>query len=1068
MDKNIVIVPSSCILLLFAVVAEIIIYPLSYHRKQYSQKRPTAMTFLDFLSLFFGSKQERDIRKIKPVLDSVNSFRAATAALSDDELKKKTEEFRQRLASGQTLDSVLPEAFSVFREATFRILGERRRIIDPFINKEIQFMAHFDVQVIGAIVLHQGKIAEMRTGEGKTQVAAMSAYLNALTGKGVHVITVNDYLARRDSEWMGRIYTALGLTVGCLDLTEPHSPERRTAYGCDITYGTNNEFGFDYLRDNMATAPDQCVQRELNYAIIDEVDNILIDEARTPLIISGQVTRSNREYDELKPRVVKVVNAQNQLIQKLVGEAEELLKQEGKEYECGYKALIVRKGAPKNKRLAKLIKEAGVAKYMKNVETDYLRDKKLHEIEEELFFTIDESGHSAELTEKGRNLTGGDNADFFVVPDLAEKIGSIDRDESLSPEAKAEKREEAHRIYAERSGRIHSVSQLLLAYSLKECDVDYVVQDGQILIVDEFTGRILHGRRWSEGLHQAVEAKEGVKVAGENQTLATITFQNFFKMYKKMAGMTGTAATEAGEFHEIYKLDVVTIPTNRPMVRDDHQDLIYKTHREKYNAVVKEIQDKFQLGQPVLVGTTSIEKSELLSKLLQRAGIEHEVLNAKQHAKEATIVSQAGRPSAVTIATNMAGRGTDIVLGGNFEIIANNELFKEGINPGDLTMEDKRQKFAKLFQKTQEDQKKVLACGGLHIIGTERHESRRIDNQLRGRAGRQGDPGSSSFFLSLDDDLMRIFGSERIAAIMDRLGAEDGEVISHPIVSRAIANAQKRVEGRNFDIRKHLKEYDDVMNLQRTEIYGLRQRILRGEDLREEILDQIAGCLEEIILKHTMSDKYPENWNLASFYAELQTTFGIVYTIPQNELANKTQETLFDDTAKRIRDRYEEKERRFSAPAMRQFERAVFLMVIDNLWKDHLYEMDHLKGGVQYRAFGQKNPLYEYQREGLKMFAELRQDISREVTEYLFRLERAEPAVRTAMPAVQAQEIHGTFDIFSSSSEARETPMQRSQEINTNRETPGPRTFVKTGVQTGRNDPCPCGSGKKYKKCHGV
>jgi preprotein translocase subunit SecA len=1025
------------------------------------------MTFLDFLNVFFGSKQDRDLRKLRPMLDKVNSFLSAVSALGDEEIKAKTAEFRKKLAGGAVLNDIMPEAFSVFREATFRVLGERRRVLDPFTRKEIPFMAHFDVQIIGAIVLHQGKIAEMRTGEGKTQVAAMAAYLNALEGKGVHVITVNDYLARRDSEWMGKIFSFLGLTVGCLDLTEPHSPQRRAVYSSDIVFGTNNEFGFDYLRDNMATSPDQCVQRELNYAIIDEVDNILIDEARTPLIISGQVTRSNREYEELKPRVVKVVNAQNQLVQHFAAEAEELLKQAGKEYQCGLKMLIVQKGAPKNKRLAKMIKEPGVAKYMKTVETDFLRDKKLHEIEEELFFTIDESGHSAELTEKGRALIGGDNPDFFIVPDLAEKMGAIDKDETLSPEAKAEKREEAHRCHAERSERIHSVSQLLVAYSLKERDVDYVVQDGQILIVDEFTGRILHGRRWSEGLHQAVEAKEGVKVAGENQTLATITFQNFFKMYKKMAGMTGTAATEAGEFHEIYKLDVVTIPTNRPMVRKDHHDEIYRTFHEKYNAVVEAIKERYAKGQPVLVGTTSIEKSELLSKLLQRAGVEHEVLNAKQHAKEATIVAQAGRPGAVTIATNMAGRGTDIVLGGNFDIMANAELIKGGVDPGDLTSEEKRNKFSKLYQKTLEDQKKVLGAGGLHIIGTERHESRRIDNQLRGRAGRQGDAGSSNFYLSLDDDLMRIFGSERIATIMSKLGAEDGEVISHPIVSRAIANAQKRVEGRNFEIRKHLKEYDDVMNLQRTEIYGLRQRILRGEDLKEEIIDQIAGCLEEIVIKYTKSEKYPENWNIQGLYAELQTAFGVTYRIPKEELAGKTQEIIFDEAARLIRERYEEKERRFGAPVMRQFERAVFLMVIDNLWKDHLYEMDHLKGGVQYRAFGQKNPLYEYQREGLKMFGELRQTISREVAGYLFRLERAEPEHR-AMPAPAAQEIHGTFDIFSSGAEAREMPPRRQQELVTNRAASGQRTLVSAGPQVGRNDPCPCGSGKKYKKCHGA
>jgi preprotein translocase subunit SecA len=1027
------------------------------------------MTLLEIVSFFFGSKQDRDLRKLKPLLESVNSFKEAVKALSDEQLAGKTQEFRQRFAEGQTLDSLLPEAFAVFREATHRVLGERRMVTDQYTGKEIPFMAHFDVQVIGAIALHQGKIAEMRTGEGKTQVAAMATYLNALDGKGVHVITVNDYLARRDSEWMGRIYRFLGLTVGCLDTTEPHSPERREVYSCDITYGTNNEFGFDYLRDNMATSPEQCVQRKLNYAIIDEVDNILVDEARTPLIISGQVTRSNREYEELKPRVVKVVNVQNQLIQKVVDEAEKLLKEEGKEYQCGFKMMVVKRGAPKNKKFLKLIKEPGVAKFMKTVETDYLREKKLYEIDEELYYTIDESGHSAELTEKGRVLTGGSNPDFFVVPDLAEWIGKIDNDPALSPEEKSAKREEAHREYAERSERIHSISQLLRAFALFERDVDYVVQDDQILIVDEFTGRILHGRRYSEGLHQALEAKEGVRVAGENQTLATITFQNFFKMYTKMAGMTGTAATEAAEFHEIYKLDVMTIPTNRPMVRKDHHDEIYKTFREKYNAVVKVIQEKYEQGQPVLVGTTSIEKSELLSKLLQRAGVEHEVLNAKLHAKEATIVSQAGKLKAVTIATNMAGRGTDIVLGGNFEVMANNELFKEGIEPTDLTLDEKRKKFAKLYEKTMEEQKKVKELGGLHIIGTERHESRRIDNQLRGRSGRQGDPGSSNFFLSLDDDLMRIFGSERIATIMDKLGAEDGEVISHPIVSRAIANAQKRVEGRNFDIRKHLKEYDDVMNLQRTEIYGLRQKILRGEDLKEDIMDQIAGSLEEVILKHTDGGKYPENWALAALYADLQALFGVTYRIPDADLTSKTQELLYDELSKLIRQRYEDKEKRFGERMMRSFERGVFLMVIDNLWKDHLYEMDHLKGGVQYRAFGQKNPLYEYQREGLKMFEALRSDISREVTSYLFRLERAEP--ERATPAPQpSQTLHSSFDIFSSSSSAQpQQPAQRPvQQLVTNRASGGPRTMVSSGIQVGRNDPCPCGSGKKYKKCHGA
>ncbi len=1028
------------------------------------------MNFLSILGKVFGSKQEKDVKKLLPILERVNAQRESVKSLTDEQLKAKTEEFRERLTKGETLDDLLPEAFAVVREATHRVLGERK-IVKGADGQDVQFMAHFDVQVMGAIVLHQGKISEMKTGEGKTQVATMAAYLNALSGKGVHVITVNDYLARRDSEWMGKIFNFLGLTVGCLDLTEPHSPQRKAAYNCDITYGTNNEFGFDYLRDNMASAPEQCVQRELNFAVVDEVDNILIDEARTPLIISGPVTKSNREYEELKPRVVKLVSAQNTLVQSIVGEAEELLKQEGKEYEAGFKLLVAQRGAPKNKRLLKLLKEQGAARYMKMVETDYLRDKKLHEIDEELYYVIDESGHSAELSEKGRALVGGENGNFFVVPDLAELLGKIDADSSLSIQEKAERKEEAHRSYAEISERIHSISQLLRAYSLFERDVNYVVQDGQILIVDEFTGRILHGRRYSEGLHQALEAKEGVKVAGENQTLATITFQNFFKMYNKLAGMTGTAVTEAAEFHEIYKLDVVTIPTNRSLQRLDFDDEIYKTYREKYNAIVKEIQDMHEKGRPCLVGTTSIEKSELLSKLLIRAGIQHEVLNAKHHAKEATIVAQAGRLSAVTIATNMAGRGTDIVLGGNFEIMANNELLKEDIEPDSLTLEEKRQKFSKLYEKTREEHEKVLALGGLHIIGTERHESRRIDNQLRGRAGRQGDPGSSKFFLSIDDDLMRIFGAERIRAVMDRLGTPEGEAISHRWVSGSIAGAQKRVEGRNFDIRKHLKEYDDVMNLQRREIYGLRQRILRGENLKDEILDQIASTLEEIIEKHTTDRKFTETWNLDGLYEDIQTSFGVVYRIPENEIGSKTQDSLFDDVWHLVKEKYEEKEQRFGTPVMRQFERGVFLMVIDTLWKDHLFEMDHLKGGVQFRAFGQKNPLFEYQREGLTMFKELRSTIAREVSNYIFRLERVERQDR--MNLGSARPVHDSAETFAPSREAAPAPMPRPQmqpQMVTNRG--GGQTTVMQPVrvapQVGRNDPCPCGSGKKFKKCHGA
>ncbi|MCL2183874.1 MAG: preprotein translocase subunit SecA [Chitinispirillia bacterium] len=1031
------------------------------------------MGFFDAVIKLIGSKQERDVKKLIPLLEAVNSFREPTAALSDDELKGKTAEFRERIANGETLDDLLPEAYAVVRETTHRVLGERKTVKDSETGQEIPFMAHFDVQVMGATVLHQGKIAEMKTGEGKTQVAAMATYLNALSGKGVHVITVNDYLSRRDSEWMGKIFAFLGLTVGCLDLTEPGTPQRQAAYNSDITFGTNNEFGFDYLRDNMAGTPEQCVQRELNFAIVDEVDNILIDEARTPLIISGPVTKSNREYEELKPRVTKLVSAQNALTQKIVAEAEELLQQEGKEFEAGFKLMLMQRGAPKNKKFIKLLKEQGAARYMKMVETEYLRDKKLHMLDDELFYTIDESGHSAELNEKGRVLVGGSNPEFFVVPDLAEQLGKIDKDESLSIQEKAETKEKAHRDYAEISERIHSVSQLLRAYSLFEKDVNYVVQDGQILIVDEFTGRILHGRRYSEGLHQALEAKEGVKVAGENQTLATVTFQNYFKMYNKLAGMTGTAVTEAAEFHDIYKLDVVTIPTNRTLQRQDFDDEIYKTHNEKYKAIVQDIRVMNEQGRPCLVGTTSIEKSELLSRMLLRAGIQHEVLNAKHHAKEAAIVAQAGRVGAVTIATNMAGRGTDIVLGGNFEITVNNKLAAEGVLPDTVTLEEKRLKYAKLYEEMRDEQKKVLELGGLHIIGTERHESRRIDNQLRGRAGRQGDPGSSKFFLSIDDDLMRIFGAERIRAVMDRLGTPEGEAISHRWVSGSIAGAQKRVEGRNFDIRKHLKDYDDVMNLQRREIYGLRQRILRGENLKDEMLDQIAASLEDLVLKYAPDKSFSDDWNLNALYEEAQTAFGIVYRIPEDDVNSKIQDDVFDEMWILIKARYEEKEARYGAEGMRKFERAVFLMVIDNLWKDHLFEMDHLKGGVQFRAFGQKNPLYEYQREGLKMFRELRSAIAKEVSGYLFRLEKAERAVSTAFSG--ARTVHDSSASFTTgpSSTSPDAVRQRMPaQLMTNRGgdggQPGPKQPIRVGPQTGRNDPCPCGSGKKYKKCCGA
>jgi len=1019
------------------------------------------MQIVDTLGKVFGSKQDRDVKRFTPFVERVNALAEEMSACTDEQLKQKTEEFRARLLKGETLEELLPEAFAVVRETTFRVLGERRMVHDPILDKDIPFMAHFDVQIMGGVVLHQGKIAEMRTGEGKTQVAALAAYLNALGGRGVHVITVNDYLAKRDSEWMGRIFTFLGLTVGCLDATEPSTTERRRAYECDIVYGTNNEFGFDYLRDNMASSPEQCVQRELNYAIIDEVDNILVDEARTPLIISGPVTKSNREYEELRPRVQKLVNAQSRLTQKTVAEAEELLKQEGKEFEAGYKLLQVQRGSPKNKRLTRLLKEPGVAKAMKTVEAEYLRDKRLHEIDEELFYVIDESGHSAEMTDKGRHLTSENNPEFFVVPDLSEELARIDNDESLDFEQKAEKKDEAHRAYAERSERIHSVSQLLRAYSVFERDVDYVVQEGQILIVDEFTGRILHGRRYSEGLHQALEAKEGVRVAGENQTLATITFQNYFKLYRKIAGMTGTAATEAAEFQEIYKLDVVTVPTNRPMIRQDMDDEIYKTQREKYNAIVEEIREVHEAGRPILVGTTSIEKSELLSKLLSRKGIQHEVLNAKQHAREAAIVAQAGRLGAVTIATNMAGRGTDIVLGGNFEIMAEHELLKEGMEPADVTLEDKRRRYAKLSKELREEHNRVVELGGLHIVGTERHEARRIDNQLRGRAGRQGDPGSSRFFVSFEDDLMRIFAPESMRNWLKKAGMEDGMALESKMVSRWIEKAQKRVEEYNFDIRKNLLEYDEVLDEQRKSVYSWRQKLVENEDVEEELQTLVEDAVRDGVDTYIDSELSPEEWDIEGLEEWFERKFRQPPEIPEE--AGVSIDALEECLIEQAKELFREKCERIGKEPLLDFGRTLMLRTIDMKWKDHLHAMDVLRSGIGLRGYAQLDPKIEYTSEGGEMFENMLMNIADEVTDLFFRVEVEEREEREVEGVWQVAETrHDSF--------RAEEAFDESQLSTSGGGGGGSQTATKpieVGEKVGRNDPCPCGSGKKYKHCCG-
>ncbi len=885
-----------------------------------------------------GSKNDRDLKKLAPLVEQINSLEAEFSALSDDELKAKTSDFRQRLDSGETLDQLLPEAFSVVREASVRVLGLRP----------------FDVQLIGGLVLNEGKIAEMKTGEGKTLMATLPIYLNALTGKGVHVVTVNDYLAKRDANWMGQLYTFLGLTVDCVvhGLTDG---QRKAAYAADITYGTNNEFGFDYLRDNMKFDLDDYVQRDLHYAIVDEVDSILIDEARTPLIISGASEDSSELYytvDQIIPRLKK-----GEMIEERDGKIGQAVKRFTGEY------------------------------------------------------TVDEKAKSAALTEEGVTRV--------------EQLLHVDN------------------LYESKNIELlHHVNQALKAHALFQRDVDYVVQDGEVQIVDEFTGRLMPGRRWSDGLHQAIEAKERVKIASENQTLATITFQNYFRMYEKLAGMTGTAETEAAEFNEIYNLDTVVIPTNRPMQRDDMADVIYKTEKEKFLAVVEDIIECHKNGQPVLVGTITIDKSEVLSALLKKRGVPHNVLNAKQHEREAYIVAQAGSKGSVTIATNMAGRGTDIVLGGNPEMMARADA---------VNAEDPEARFQELFPEYEErckrERQDVLDAGGLYILGTERHESRRIDNQLRGRSGRQGDPGKSHFYLSLEDDLLRIFGSQKVAYIMDKMKIPDGEPIEHGMISRAIENAQKKVEAHNFDIRKHLIEYDDVMNRQRDVIYTQRREVLAGEQLQETFQGIIADTVADMVGSFC-PDKTPSaNWDWDRLAEDFFNQFNFLPDLNSIDSSNIKHEELEDLLKNQANQRLSEKEEEFTPPIMAHLMRILLLQTIDSQWKDHLLSVDHLKEGIGLRGYGQKNPKEEYKREAYALFMEMMARVREEVLQKIFRIQLAREEDVEQMEA-----------------------KQRRQKISMNRtdeETPVNKPTVRDEDKVGRNDPCPCGSGKKYKKCCG-
>ena len=996
--------------------------------------------FQKLFKIFFGSKNDREIKKLDSVVDQINSFYEEYQKLSEEQLTSKTDEFRERLEKGETVDDILAEAFAVVKDACRRHTGKSWTVAG---REETWNMIPFDVQLKGGVILHQGKIAEMATGEGKTLVATLPLYLNALSGEGVHLVTVNDYLALRDSEWMGQILKYLGLTVGVI-LNDMNPEQRFAAYSCDVTYGTNNEFGFDYLRDNMSGSRENIVQsRGHNFAIVDEVDSVLIDEARTPLIISGPVSVSTQKYSEMKPMVDRLVTQQSRLVNSLIKEGESLIA-EGKQNAGGMKLLIAEKGAPKNNRLRKLYQDPDFKKLTQDVENDYLRDKGQNKTSDEhyfgdLYYIVDEKSHSIDLTENGREALNPSDPEMFLLPDMGEQVATIESDANLSDEEKLLKKEEVYQVINERGEKLQNISQLLRAYALYEKDQEYVVQEGKVLIVDEFTGRILAGRRYSDGLHQAIEAKENVKIERESQTLATVTLQNYFRMYNKLAGMTGTAETEAGEFWEIYKLDVMVIPSNKPITRLDWEDLLYRTKREKYNAIIDEIDEMNKLNRPVLVGTTTVEVSETISRMLKRRGLQHNVLNAKQHKREAEIVSSAGAKGAITIATNMAGRGTDIKLAQG--------VVEAGDPENDIP-------------------------GGLHVIGTERHESRRIDRQLRGRSGRQGDPGSSVFYLSLEDDLMRLFGTERAAGIMQRLGAEEGEVITHKLMTRAIGKAQKKVEGRNFSIRKRLLEYDDVMNQQRTVIYDRRREALLTEDTYEEFQTILDEFIAEICASYADPKAHTEDWDLDGIESAAQRVAFIDFKVIRDNVHSFS----FDDLKQAIKEGllavYNIKADRMGRERMTELERYFILRVIDEEWKDHLYQMDMLKEGIHLRAYGQKDPLIEYKREAFGLFAELIHRINELTLNWLIgkiQIEEPQPQNRAESRKLQnVNMVHQAatnmgYEGVASQEQGQETDIQRASKERSNKKQP-----IRVEKTAKPNDPCPCGSGKKYKKCHGA
>jgi preprotein translocase subunit SecA len=1058
-----------------------------------------------------GSRNDRVVKKLKPIVAQCNAHEAELQKISDDALREKTAAWKEELSKIEDKDAlvrrvneILPEAFAVVKSACRRLCGQEITVRAHQLKWD---MIPFDVQLIGGYGLHSGRIAEMATGEGKTLVATLPVYLNALTGRGVHVVTVNDYLAARDSEWMGAVYRFLGLTVGCI-LHDQSPGVRREQYNCDITYGTNAEFGFDYLRDNgMASRKEEQVQRGHYFAIVDEVDSILIDEARTPLIISGPAVRTQDEqYGKFKLVVESIVHAQERLCARFLSEAEGLLKklnptdgtnvQNGGavEKEAGLLLFRVKSGQPKSEGLMRLLEDPENLRLMNAAELELHKDqskKELYAEKEELLFAIDEKGHEADLTEKGRNFLSPKDPDAFMLPDLSTLLHEIDNGTESDARKRLEAKTKLQQEYESKAQSIHAISQLLKAYCLYQRDVQYVVQESKVFIVDEHTGRLMPGRRWSDGLHQAVEAKEGVEIEKETQTLATITIQNYFRLYQKLSGMTGTAETEASEFLDIYKLGVLTIPTNQPNIRKDKHDSVYKTRREKFIAVVKEIKELHAQGRPILVGTISVETSEMLSRMLKKEGLIHSVLNAKFHQQEAEIVARAGQRGSITIATNMAGRGTDIKLGPGVRWNVECNPHPEGkgqryklteTSTGEVREIDSDSPVVSVFNLTPQ----TKVAGGLHVLGTERHESRRIDRQLRGRCSRQGDPGSSHFFISLEDDLMRLFGSDRIVKMMEKMGLEEGQELTHPWLNRSIEQAQKRVEGHNFQIRKRTLEYDDVMNKQREVIYGFRNEIIRAEDVRDRLMDIMEEVVIQKVEETTTAEADQHEWKVRQLSDWVNLNFPL--GIPEGEFVKAAESgkeqpvagSVFDGLSPaqfavcnfisdKVHDAYEMKISFENPEALKEVERYTILSAIDKLWQEHLYEMDSLRYSIGLRQLGQRDPLIEYKAEAYGMFNELMVNIKTEICHNIFRSASSMMAFENFLRNVPQQTLHQSTSAFGGTSTgtsggATGKPSDVVSEAAAAAEKARP---IRTGPKVGRNDPCPCGSGKKYKQCCG-